>query len=74
MCYDAFTVPESRLIFPLELQHDLCLITWSNPPVMITPEDLPRLQDRFADPQYNSERPTHLCDAYVNGEEPSGRA
>lgn len=44
-CYDTLLFPESTIMFPLGLQHDLCLITGQNLP------NIPQLDKHFADPK-----------------------
>lgn len=44
-CYDTLPLPNSTIMFPLGLQHDLCLITGQNL------ANMPQLDKHFADPR-----------------------
>lgn len=50
-CYDTLPLPDSTTMFPLGLQHDLCLITGQNIPQMVMPPNMPQLDKHFADPK-----------------------
>lgn len=50
-CYDTLPLPDSTTMFPLGLQHDLCLITGQNIPQMVMSPNMPQLDKHFADPK-----------------------
>ncbi|KAI9807842.1 MAG: hypothetical protein M1825_005147 [Sarcosagium campestre] len=49
-CYDTLPLPDSKLQFPLGLDHDLSLITGDTLPEMETPPNVPQLEQHFAQP------------------------
>jgi hypothetical protein len=49
-CYDSLRLPDSTLLFPLGLEHDLSLITGHDLPEMSMPPNFPMMESSFADP------------------------